>query len=65
VLETQRGALQAQSSLLEARRRRLDARIDLHLALGGGFGAEPPAAIGPDPSPEDSRTADARSRDLP
>jgi len=44
VLETQRGALQAESGLLEARRRRLEARVDLHLALGGGFGAGAPAA---------------------
>jgi len=46
VLETQRGALSAESSLLEARRQQLDARIDLHLALGGGFA---PAASNGDP----------------
>lgn len=37
VLDAQRTALAAQSQLLEVRRRRLDARVDLHLALGGGF----------------------------
>lgn len=37
VLESQRQALTAQSELLSARRRRLEARVDLHLALGGGF----------------------------
>lgn len=38
VLEAQRRALGAESSLLDVRRRRLDQRVDLHLALGGGFG---------------------------
>ncbi len=37
VSDTQRSALNAESQWLELRRRRLDARIDLHLALGGGF----------------------------
>lgn len=37
VLESQRRSLQAESALLNVRRERLDARIDLHLALGGGF----------------------------
>lgn len=45
VLESQRQALDAQSRLLTARRQRLDARVDLILALGGGFeGGEPPLA---------------------
>lgn len=39
VLESQRQALDAQSRLLTARRQRLDARVDLFLALGGGFQA--------------------------
>jgi NodT family efflux transporter outer membrane factor (OMF) lipoprotein len=45
VLESRRRALSAQSLALSVRRARLDARIDLHLALGGGFheGAEAPA----------------------
>jgi outer membrane protein TolC len=37
VLETQRRELDAQSELLSVRRERLDARVNLHLALGGGF----------------------------
>ncbi|MHC5063095.1 MAG: efflux transporter outer membrane subunit [Planctomycetota bacterium] len=40
VSDTQRSALTAESQWLELRRRRLDARIDLHLALGGGFTSE-------------------------
>lgn len=37
VLESQRQALEAESRWIEARRERLVRRIDLHLALGGGF----------------------------
>jgi multidrug efflux system outer membrane protein len=37
VLEAQRRSLDAESQLLSIRRLRLDNRIDLHLALGGGF----------------------------
>ncbi|MFH1276899.1 MAG: efflux transporter outer membrane subunit [Candidatus Eisenbacteria bacterium] len=37
VLESQRQALAAESEFLNVRRLRLDARVDLHLALGGGF----------------------------
>lgn len=37
VLETQRRALSSQSELIAVRRQRLDARVNLHLALGGGF----------------------------
>lgn len=42
VLDSQRSAFQAQSELLAARRLRLENRVDLYLALGGGF--EPPDA---------------------
>jgi NodT family efflux transporter outer membrane factor (OMF) lipoprotein len=38
VLEAQRRAFTFQSELLSVRRERLDARVNLHLALGGGFG---------------------------
>jgi outer membrane protein TolC len=38
VLEGQRRALDAQGALLSVRRQRSDNRVDLHLALGGGFG---------------------------
>jgi NodT family efflux transporter outer membrane factor (OMF) lipoprotein len=37
VLEAQRSALLIQSQLITTRRQLLDLRIDLHLALGGGF----------------------------
>lgn len=37
LLESQRRALNARSSLLAVRRARLTNRVDLHLALGGGF----------------------------
>ena len=37
VLQSQRDAVLAQSSLLTVRRQLLDARVDLHLALGGDF----------------------------
>ncbi len=42
LLESQGRELAARSAVLALRRQRLDNRIDLHLALGGGFG--PPAA---------------------
>lgn len=37
LLDAQRRALAAQSQLLSVRRERLGVRVDLHLALGGGF----------------------------
>ncbi|NIO28573.1 MAG: efflux transporter outer membrane subunit [Candidatus Latescibacteria bacterium] len=37
VLETQRRSLTSQSEYITVRRERLNARINLHLALGGGF----------------------------
>ena len=37
VLESQRRALNAESELIDARRVRLENRVDLYLALGGGF----------------------------
>ncbi|MCB9915256.1 MAG: efflux transporter outer membrane subunit [Planctomycetes bacterium] len=37
VLTARRQAFEAESALIEARRARLEARVDLHLALGGGF----------------------------
>jgi multidrug efflux system outer membrane protein len=40
LLSAQRDALNTRSQLLTVRRERLDARIDLYLALGGGFEAE-------------------------
>jgi NodT family efflux transporter outer membrane factor (OMF) lipoprotein len=40
MLETQRSAYETESQLLSVRRERLDARIDLHLALGGNFASD-------------------------
>lgn len=40
VLESQTRALQAQTGTIDARRRLLDNRVNLHLALGGGFAVE-------------------------
>ena len=37
VLDSQRSAFQAEGELIAARRQRLDNRVDLYLALGGGF----------------------------
>ena len=37
LLEAQRGAYDSESQLLAVRRQRLENRVDLHLALGGGF----------------------------
>jgi outer membrane protein TolC len=42
VLEAQRRAFETETQLLEVRRRRLENRIDLHLALGGGLGDPEP-----------------------
>ena len=41
LLDAQRRAFDAESRLLSVRRLRLDARIDLHLALGGDFSHTP------------------------
>ena len=40
VLEAQRRELQARSAFLETRRELFQNRVDLHVALGGGFGGE-------------------------
>jgi NodT family efflux transporter outer membrane factor (OMF) lipoprotein len=45
VLAAQVQALDAASQLLSARRALLDTRVDLHLALGGGFEADPATNI--------------------
>lgn len=47
VLEGRRLQLRAEASELAARREELDARVDLHLALGGGFAATGPADSAP------------------
>ena len=46
VLSAQRTAYNSESQLLTLRRTRLDNRVDLHLALGGGFdGGDVPSAL--------------------
>ena len=45
VLESQRLALTAQGDLIGARRQRLENRVDLYLALGGGFGPDEAASL--------------------
>ncbi|MFH1572042.1 MAG: efflux transporter outer membrane subunit [Gemmatimonadota bacterium] len=49
LLEAQRRAYEAESQLLAVRRQRLEARIDLNVALGGDFG-QPDAAPGTPPN---------------
>ncbi|MGB3166708.1 MAG: TolC family protein, partial [Alteraurantiacibacter sp.] len=52
VLQSQQGALDARSALIATRRARLENRIALHLALGGGFGSPPttPVFVGDGPA---------------
>jgi NodT family efflux transporter outer membrane factor (OMF) lipoprotein len=40
LMEAQRGAFNAETELIRVRQQRLDNRVDLHLALGGGFPQE-------------------------
>jgi outer membrane protein TolC len=47
VLEAQRSALDLEGQLLDSRRALLDLRVDLHLALGGGFPPATAPAEGP------------------
>jgi NodT family efflux transporter outer membrane factor (OMF) lipoprotein len=56
VLEAQRDAFVAQSQHLASRRQRLDARIDLYLALGGGFDASFVETDEPGPAPTTTAT---------
>lgn len=53
VLESQRQALFAESQLLSVERQRLDARVDLHLALGGSW--QPAVTITTAPPEDTSR----------
>ncbi len=48
LLQAQQQLIQAETSLIDARRERLENRVDLHVALGGGFSAPQPA---PAPNP--------------
>lgn len=65
VLESQRQALDAQSRLLTARRQRLDVRVDLHLALGGGFDRASLDAPGPETLEPATAAATARHKPGP
>jgi outer membrane protein TolC len=58
VLESQRRALQADGEWIAARRQRLENRIDLYLALGGGFERSETALQmeGEEASPEEKET---------
>jgi NodT family efflux transporter outer membrane factor (OMF) lipoprotein len=47
VLESQTRSLAAESNLLSVRRERLDNRVRLHLALGGGFETSPDTPVDP------------------
>ena len=47
VSESQRSALEAESRLLTVMRQQLDQRVDLHLALGGGFERDQDADAAP------------------
>jgi NodT family efflux transporter outer membrane factor (OMF) lipoprotein len=49
MLQAQRTALDAESSLLSIRRARLDNRVDLHLALGGDFTMTAPSRVASGP----------------
>jgi hypothetical protein len=45
VLEAQRRASNARSSMISLRNGRIQNRIDLHLALGGDFETPPPSRV--------------------
>ncbi len=50
VLDSQRTAIDSEAQWMTVRRARLDNRVDLHLALGGGFSMTAPSQIKPDPN---------------
>jgi outer membrane protein, multidrug efflux system len=60
VLEAERQTLDARSQLLAARRERLEARVDLHLALGGGFTATTVPLLSPPPRASDGGATERR-----
>ena len=49
ILALQRSVLETQGAVLALQRARIDNRVDLHLALGGGFAASPPVQQASDP----------------
>jgi len=56
VLESQRRSFDADSQLLQVTRQRLDARVDLVLALGGGYRAGAPGDLEEDPAEAEPMT---------
>jgi multidrug efflux system outer membrane protein len=62
LLESSRSALEADSALIEARRRRLENRVDLVLALGGGIYL-PTAPVLPLATPREEAAAPAAEDD--
>ncbi|MCB9385291.1 MAG: efflux transporter outer membrane subunit [Bryobacterales bacterium] len=56
MLDSQRTALDAESALLAVRRARLDNRVDLHLALGGGFSMTVPSQVSADADEQKRKT---------
>jgi len=60
LLEAQRQSLGAKSQWIETRRRRLDVRIDLHVALGGGFVDEDMLHLSHTPNHSQESEADRR-----
>lgn len=50
VLDAQRTAIDSESQWLAVRRARLDNRVDLHLALGGGFAMDSTSNAAPQPA---------------
>lgn len=59
VLESQRRALDAEGQWILVRNARLNARVDLYLALGGGFDAEADSSPGTFLTRSDTETAEA------
>lgn len=53
LLQSQRTAIESESALLSLRRARLDNRVDLHLALGGGFSMTATSQAAPPRSTDD------------
>ena len=62
VLEAQRRALTTESQWIAVRRQRFDARVGLHLALGGGFGERAAEELGSvDPEADAESAGEGRS----
>ena len=55
VLESQRRAFDAESALISVRRLRLDNRVDLYLALGGGFDRDSHPELAPELADREDR----------